>query len=183
MLNVMTFDVFTSSKKHSVACTCFHSMVCCYCTTACFWMQWPVCWCGEASAPGLGKPSEYLTLQAVVSTRSRLKTCCSLRQQLGRGRQAGSWGPDWLISRSPEVLHSWASSLLSQEPGCYFISTLLQGQSGGEGWMWGEACLILTTITWGFTHGDNCLTSTFCFLRGYYIPCFLKNKGKGVKKV
>lgn len=49
-----------------------------------------------------------------------------------RERQAGSWGPNWLISQSPEVLHSWASSLLSQEPGCYFISTSLKGQCSGE---------------------------------------------------
>ena len=97
-------------------------IVYCYLTAGCCLMQGPLCW-WAACAPGLCKPSEYLPLQAVISSQSRLKVRCCLRLQ----REAGSWGSDWLISQSPEVLHSRASSLVSQEPGCYRISTLLKG--------------------------------------------------------
>lgn len=161
---------------------CFHYIVCCYPTAGCCWMQWPMCWCVEASAPGLDKPSEYLTLQAVISSQSRLKTRCTLRQQLERSRQADSWGSDWLISLSPEVLHSWASSLLSQEPGCYCISTLLKGQhtveEGGRGWRTSSSLPSPEALHKKIT--ASCQLAVFC--AAIIFLCFLKNQGKEWKK-
>lgn len=128
-------------------------------------------WCDEAS--GSDKPSEYFPLQAVASTLSGPQTSSSLRH-----KQAGGSGPGWLIRQSPEVLHSWVSAPLSQEPGCYSISTSLKGQNcrkGGEGGGWWAMGLILTSSTWGFTHGDNCLMSAF-------LPVFSKTMKKEWKK-
>lgn len=113
-------------------------MMCCYPTAGCSRMFWPVCRRDEASALG--------------SERARVG---DEPQPLGSIPGVGE--PDWLINQSAEVLHSWVSSPLFTWARSFLPSQhRLKGSRDGGG----EGRLILTTSTWGFTHGDNCLMST-----------------------
>lgn len=164
---------------------CFHQTVCCAPAAGCSWMQWPVCWSDEASAPGLGQTlwvfnsaGCYLNLEQAENTLQP--------EAAARERQACSWGPAWLISQSPEVLHSWASSLLSQEAACYFISTSLKGQHRGEVWMEGRKreggawSLLPSPEASHMEITASCQLSVFC--AAIIFPCFLQNKGKAEKR-
>ena len=159
-------------------------LVCCYPTAGCFWMQWPVCWCEEASARGLGNPSEYLTLQAVISTRSRLRTCCSLRQQRGerQGRQLRAWLINKSESRGPPLV-----GILSSFTRAWMLLHLHIAQRTV---LWGE-----TDVEGGSGQASSSLPSPealhmeitasrqlFIFCVAIIFPCFHKNKGEGVKK-
>lgn len=111
---------------------------------------------------------------AVISFQISLKTRCSLKQ-------AGSRGPDWLISQSPEVLT--LLGILSSFTRGWLLPHLHIAQRAAQqrGIDVGGGCSSSLPSPEALHMELTASHQLAVFCAAIIVPCFLKNKEKGVK--